>query len=124
LKNVSTKHNKYVGWPCNCTAHVYVVVYHCDSGRSFWIAPSFSGVRVTQSLVLCVCFVDVVYPFVLFSSPCQRQCELLPSLGVHRPLTFRILIFCPKSLGHMNWNLVESIYGRSSLKIAHFVPIY
>ena len=29
----------------------------------------------------------------IFSSPCQRQCELLPSLGVRRPLTFRILIF-------------------------------
>ena len=24
----------------------------------------------------------------------------------------------------MNWNLVGSIYGRSSLNIAHFVPIY
>ena len=30
---------------------------------------------------------------VLVSSPCQRQCELLPSLGVCRPLTFHILIF-------------------------------
>ena len=30
---------------------------------------------------------------VVFSSPCQRQCELLPSLGVRRPLTFHILIF-------------------------------
>jgi hypothetical protein len=29
----------------------------------------------------------------IFSSPCQRQCELLPSLGVCRPLTFHILIF-------------------------------
>jgi hypothetical protein len=36
----------------------------------------------------------------LFSSPCQRQCELLPSLGFRRPssvvrrrLTFHILIF-------------------------------
>jgi hypothetical protein len=29
----------------------------------------------------------------IFSSPCQRQCELLPSLGVRRPLTFHILIF-------------------------------
>ena len=28
-----------------------------------------------------------------FSSPCQRQCELLLSLGVRRPLTFHILIF-------------------------------
>ena len=44
----------------------------------------------------------VVFYFVLgfFSSPCQRQCELLPSLGVRcpsslvrRPLTFHILIF-------------------------------
>jgi hypothetical protein len=30
---------------------------------------------------------------VLFSSPCQRQGELLPSLGVCRPLSFHILIF-------------------------------
>ena len=29
----------------------------------------------------------------LFSSPCQRQRELLPSLGVRRPLTFHIWIF-------------------------------
>jgi hypothetical protein len=28
-----------------------------------------------------------------FNSPCQRQCELLPSLGVCHPLTFHILIF-------------------------------
>ena len=29
----------------------------------------------------------------IFSSPCQRQCELLPSLGVRHPLTFHFLIF-------------------------------
>ena len=29
----------------------------------------------------------------IFSSPCQRQCELLPSLCVRRLLTFHILIF-------------------------------
>jgi hypothetical protein len=28
-----------------------------------------------------------------------------------------------KPLSQMNWNLVGSIYGRSSIKIAHFVPI-
>jgi hypothetical protein len=27
-------------------------------------------------------------------------------------------------LGQMNQNLVGSIYGRSSIKIAHFVPIH
>jgi len=30
---------------------------------------------------------------IFFSSPCQRQCELLLSLGIRRPLTFHILIF-------------------------------
>jgi hypothetical protein len=29
----------------------------------------------------------------IISSPCQSQCELLPSLGVRRLLTFHILIF-------------------------------
>ena len=57
---------------------------------------------------------------VFFSSPCQRQCELLSSLGVCRPssvircpLTFHILIFSSETLSQMNWNLLGSIYGRS-----------
>jgi hypothetical protein len=29
----------------------------------------------------------------------------------------------PKPLGQMNRNLVGSIYGRSNIKIAHFIPI-
>jgi hypothetical protein len=43
-----------------------------------------SEARVAQSLDHCLSFI---------SSPCQRQCELLPSLGIRRPLTFHILIF-------------------------------
>ena len=34
-----------------------------------------------------------VIDFDIFSSPCQRQRVLLPSLGVRRPLNFHILIF-------------------------------
>ena len=41
-----------------------------------------------------ICF---LYAFHIFSSPCQRQCELLPSLGIRRPLTFHILNFSSES---------------------------
>ena len=47
---------------------------------------------------------------VIFSSPCQRQCELLPSLVVRRPLTFRILIFSSET-SHPN----ELKLGRKDL---------
>ena len=49
----------------------------------------------------------------LFSSPCQRQSELLSSLGIRRALTFHILIFSSET------PQAGSIYGRFSIKIAH-----
>ena len=59
--------------------------------------------------------------FNLLSSPCQRQCELLSSLGVRRLSSvnfshFNLLFWNP--LSQMKWNLVGSIYGRSSPKTA------
>ena len=51
---------------------------------------------------------------IVFSSPCQRQCELLPSLGVCRPsshpLTFHILIFSSET-----HQLYELKHGRKHL---------
>jgi hypothetical protein len=43
--------------------------------------------------------IDVSYQVSVlwFSSPCQRKCELLPSLGVRCRLTFHILIFSSDS---------------------------
>jgi hypothetical protein len=37
--------------------------------------------------------IDLISNLFFFSSPCQRQSELLPSLGIRRLLTFHILIF-------------------------------
>jgi hypothetical protein len=42
---------------------------------------------------LTVLIIMYNHVFSIVSSPCQRQCELLPSLGIRRPLTFHILIF-------------------------------
>jgi hypothetical protein len=78
-----------------------------------------------KSYPVCFCFfgrMAEVEPEMLFSLAYQRQSEFLPSLGVHRPWTFHILIFSSKT--QMNWYLVGSIYRRRSfIKIAHFVLI-
>jgi hypothetical protein len=39
---------------------------------------------------------NILWHFIC-SSLCQRQCELLSSLGVRRPLTFHILNFCSET---------------------------
>jgi hypothetical protein len=57
----------------------------------------------------------LILPYFIFSSPCQRQCELWHPSSISFS-HFNLLLW--------NWNLVGSINRRSSLKIAHFVLIH
>jgi hypothetical protein len=73
----------------------------------FWVLPVFSTNKtdchnITDILLKVVLSTitlkgtqkgEILNNLLFFSSPCQRQCELLPSLGIRRPLTFHILIF-------------------------------
>jgi hypothetical protein len=47
----------------------------------------------SETAILQRCLKKKQVSVIDFSLPSQRQCELLPSLGVRRPLTFHILIF-------------------------------
>ena len=50
---------------------------NCLLSRSTWVHPQiFSGVRVTRSLVLCVCFVDRCLSFFPWSSCCLSFFDL------------------------------------------------
>ena len=49
-----------------CYLVIFLLMVHIFLSGAPEFTPGFSGVLVTQSLVLCVCFVDVVCPFVLF----------------------------------------------------------
>ena len=62
--------------------------------------PVFSGVRVTRSLVLCVCFVDLSLSFCPFSID---HCVVCSSsiYGFWLPLyCLQTLVFCPFLFGH------------------------
>jgi hypothetical protein len=49
------------------TRQLPLVDRNCLPFRGTWVHPGFSGVRVTRSLVLCVCFVDRCLSFCTFS---------------------------------------------------------
>ena len=55
-----------------------------------FVVQEFKLYKIIENGGFRVC---IRYFLTIFSSPCQKQCELLPSLGIRRPLTFHILIF-------------------------------
>jgi hypothetical protein len=86
---------------------------------------------------------DFYLTIIIFSSPCQRQRELFPSLGVSNlyrgpsiDASYQVSVHLAEGFQRRRLkyekltddrrqvrNLVGSVYGRSSIKIAHFVPI-
>ena len=69
--SVVTEYFNVIHW-CQCVVfsnkNTMLVLYLHISNEHITpvFTPDFSGVRVTQSLVLCVCFVDRYLPFCLF----------------------------------------------------------
>ena len=88
----------------------------------------FPNVQYYLKTLLIIVYSNVIITGIydVFSLSCQWQCEFLLSLGIRRPLTFHILIFSSETTycSYMNRNLVGSIYGRSLIQIAHFIPIH
>jgi hypothetical protein len=82
--NQPIRNKNCLWWPCLLTDR--------DKMSNFYRGPSIDAsyqVSVLKGIRL------LRY---VFSSPCQRQCELLPSLGIRRLLTFHILIFSVSNL--------------------------
>jgi hypothetical protein len=48
-------------------------------------------------------YLTFIYFLIVISSPCQRQCELLPSLGARRPSSFGR---CLSSINYSHFNLL------------------
>ena len=63
-----------------------------------------------------ILLVNVIF-IIIIRSPGQMPCELLPSLGIHRPSINSVTSWPNKAKFYRN------IYGRSSLRFFYFIPL-
>ena len=95
------------------------------ANRCFLSITSFSKIDIRQRLIINIGIHEMhfILTFEAFLAHLAKGnvsfFHHLTSV-VRRLLTFHILIFSSK----MKWNLVGTIYGRSFLNIAQFVPIH
>ena len=80
------KKNLYQRCVSNCQLPKYTITKYKNVQHNF-----ISLNTLTNCIFLFMFYLTQFW--LIFSSLCQSQCELLPSLGVRRPLTFHILIF-------------------------------
>ena len=112
---------------------ILIYVKQCKNELFIYLLFSVIVSNVAYKLNVCQSPINQVYcsiclfiiilfptPYLLLAHLAERPCELLPSLGVCK-LHSNLLLWHRLAI----WTeiLVGSIYGRSSIKIAHFVPI-
>jgi hypothetical protein len=65
-----------------------------------------------------------IYNTVIFSSPCQKQCELFPSLGIRRLLTFHILIFSSETAQLTDRDEIINLYREPAIDASYQVSVH
>ena len=136
---LSSIYNSYFGICyniCSLSPFVFRCVHVCPEVLNLSKLPVYYCIKISyrklqiMKFFLCCIFYSTKYiskTCISFLAHLAKGyvsfCHNLASV-VCRPLTFHILIFSSETPRPYELKLVGNIYGRSSIKIAHFVPIH